>query len=737
MSDPARQTHYRACNLCEAICGLEIQTEDGHVASIRGDADDPLSHGHLCPKGVALQDIHKDPDRLRAPLRKTATGGWEEVPWDSAFEEIAERTAEVRRRHGENSFAVYLGNPTVHNYGTLLFSRLLVNSLGRPQLYSATSVDQLPHHFASSYMFGHSMLIPIPDIDRTKFMLILGANPLASNGSIMTAPGVAERLKAIRAKGGQVVLIDPRRTETSRAADRHHFIQPGSDVWLLAALLNVIFRDSLDSDKQLQPHCNSRSLLQEVVSEITPEFAAERTGISADDTTRLAHDFATSHTAVCYGRMGLSTQLHGGLCQWLINGLNIVTGNFDRAGGAMFTTPAVSVVGRAGTLHNVGRWKTRVRERSEFDGQLPVAALAEEILTPGKGQIRGLFTVCGNPVLSTPNGRQVERALESLDLHVAVDIYLNETTRNADFILPPTASLETDHYDLAFHALAVRNTARYSPRTVTPGPSTRTDWQILSRLAWYFHKQRGGWTGLKGKLLTRIMQRLTPTGILDLGLKLGPYGAWRSPRRWRSGLTFKRLQQHPHGLDLGPLQPQLPKCLRMPSGRINLAPAVFVERFRHVHREQTDANNRSEGEASGTAGNRFRYIGRRHLRSNNSWMHNSERLTKGKSLCTVMMNSEDAERLGFQDGQMLSITSRTGEIQLPLEASEDIAVGVLSIPHGYGHHRPGTQLHIAETTPGASANDLTDELRIDELTGNAAFSGLPVTVRAVAEKETT
>ncbi len=709
-------THYRACNLCEAICGLQIETNGQQVVSIRGDANDPLSHGHLCPKGVALQDIHQDPNRLRQPLRKTSSGGWEEVSWTAAFDEIAARTSAIRDEHGSESFAVYLGNPTVHNYGTLLFSRSLTKAIGRPQLFSATSVDQLPHHFAASFMFGHSMLLPIPDVDRTDHMLILGANPVASNGSIMTAPGITDRIKAVRDRGGSVVLIDPRHTETARVVDEHHFIRPGEDVWLLAALLHVIFDEELDDRGRLVRLCNERHQLRKLVEDISPDVAAERTGLPANTIRELARNFATAKSAVIYGRLGLSTQAHGGLCQWLLNAINIVTGNFDRAGGAMFATPAVSVVGRESTLQNVGRWTSRVRKLPEFDGQLPVAALAEDILTSDRNRTRALFTVCGNPVLSTPNGTQVDRGLEKLDLMVSVDIYLNETTRHADFILPPTSGLETDHYDLAFHALAVRNTAKFSPVTIPPAANALPDWRILSELARRITPKRA-W---KARVTNRLMRWLGPQGITDLGLKLGPYGAWSSPRRWRSGLTLKRLKQNPHGIDFGPLQPKLPHCLRMPSGRINLAPSVFVEQFRRIKRDALSSMSADD--------NSFALIGRRHLRSCNSWMHNSERLTKGKELCTLMMNPTDADAMQLEDGTTVTVSSRVGTITLPLERSDSVMPGVVSIPHGYGHDRTGINMDIARINAGASINDLTDDQVIDDVTGNAAFSGQRVTV---------
>jgi len=731
------ETHFRACNLCEAICGLKIETDGQHVLSIRGDENDPLSRGYLCPKGVALQDVYEDKNRLRHPIRKTAFNGWEEVSWEAAFSEIASRSIALREQCGSESIAVYLGNPTVHNYGSLLFSRTLVSAIGHPQLYSASSVDQLPHHFASSHMFGHSLLIPVPDVDRTDFMLIMGANPLASNGSLMTAPGIGDRLKAIRSRGGRIVLVDPRRTETARLADEHHFIRPGCDLWLLAGMLHVIFVEQLDDQDRLVLLSRGRHFLRKLFCEITPDVAATRTGIASDAIRKLARDFAMSKTAVCYSRMGLSTQRHGGLCQWLVNVLNIVTGNFDRPGGAMFASPAVSIVGRKSTLHNAGRWTTRVRKLQEFDGELPVAALAEEILTPGDGQIRMLFTVSGNPVLSTPNGRQVDLALQSLDLMVSIDIYVNETTRHADFILPPRTGLEVDHYDLAFHALAVRNTAKYSFVTCVPDDSTRADWQILGELAQRI-RRGGGWAGLKGRLRDYLMCWLGPDGIVDLGLKFGPYGAWRIPWKWRTGLTLRRLQQNPAGIDLGPLRPQLPKCLRMPDGRINLVPIVFSERFHEVEREwrACESTARDCNDTDSSRGSiSFQLIGRRHLRSNNSWMHNNDRLTKGKDRCTLLMNPQDATRIGLDNGQRVTVISRVGQVQLPLECSDTIMPGVVSIPHGYGHNRCDSKIPIAEKHVGASINDLTDDLIIDPLTGNAAFSGQRVEV--VSSGETT
>ena len=713
-------THHRSCNLCEAICGLEIVLEHDLVISIKGDSLDPLSRGHICPKAVALKDIREDPNRLRRPVKKTAEG-WQEISWKEAVDEISMRTATMRDRHGDRSLAVYLGNPTVHSYGAMLFQRPFLRALGRPQLYSATSVDQLPHHFAASLMLGHSLLIPVPDVDRTDFMLIIGANPIASNGSLMTAPGMRRRLKAIRERGGKVVVIDPRRTETADVADEHHFIRPGTDVWLLAALLHVTVQEGLDSDGRLRGLLRNRAELAELVAEVTPEVAGPRTGMAVESIRLLARQFAKSPTAVCYGRIGLSTQIHGSLCQWLVNALNIVTGNFDRPGGAMLTSPAVEIVGRASTTTDFGRWRSRVREAPEFDGQLPVAVLGEEILTAGEGRIRALFTYAGNPVLSTPNGRQLDKALQSLELMVSIDIYINETTRHADFILPPTTGLEADHYDLAFNALAVRNTAKFSPAVFSRDSGARHDWQVFDQLARGIRSQSGVFRGVRERVVAAVMRRLGPAGILDFGLKIGPHGAWRSPSGWFHGLTLRRLRRSPHGLDLGPLQSELPGRLRTPDRKIDLAPAVLRQRL-GVVLNPPPAATREGGEHS------FDLIGRRDLRSNNSWMHNIPRLIKGAERATLVMHPDDARRLELTDVERVRVRSRVGEIALALELSDAVMPGVVSVPHGFGHDRPGTRIPVAERHAGASVNDLTDDLIVDPLIGTAAFSGQRVTV---------
>ena len=512
-------THYRACNLCEAICGLEIEVDGGEILSIRGDRDDHFSRGHICPKAVALQDIHNDPDRLRQPLRRTGSGGWERIEWDDALDEVAEKLLTIGASHGRDAVAAYMGNPNVHNWGSLLFGPPVLRDLRTRNLFSATSVDQLPHHLAATLMFGHKMLLPVPDIDRTDFLLVLGANPVVSNGSMMTAPGLKRRIEELQRRGGRLVVVDPRRTETARIADRHHFIRPGTDALLLMALLHSIFDEGLESPGRLADFTEPLEGVRRVAGDFSPQSVAPATGINDDAIRSLARDFASAPSAVCYGRMGVSTQEFGGLCQWLINLLNIVTGNLDRPGGALFTKPAVDLVATTGRGH-LGRKKSRVRGLPAFGGELPVAVLAEEILTEGAGRIRGLLTVAGNPVLSTPNGSKLDGAFACLDFMAAVDIYLHETTRHADIILPPTAALEHDHYDLVFNLLAVRNVARYSPAVFDRGRDARHDWQILSEI----HRRLGS-RSLKTRTRRWLNAKLGPRWMLDLGLRFGPYGS--------------------------------------------------------------------------------------------------------------------------------------------------------------------------------------------------------------------
>jgi anaerobic selenocysteine-containing dehydrogenase len=709
-------THFRTCNLCEAMCGIAIQVDAGRITSIRGDADDPFSRGHICPKAVALQDVHEDPDRLRRPLRRRGRD-WEEIGWDEALAEAAERLVAVQKAHGREAVGVYQGNPTVHNHGSALFGQIFIRSLGTRSRFSATSVDQLPQMLASLLMFGHQLLLPVPDVDRTRMFLVFGANPVASNGSLMTAPGIERRLKELRARGGRLIVVDPRRTETAALADLHVPIRPGTDALLLLALLQVLFAERLTRPGRLGSFVDGLADVEALAAPFTPEAVAAATGVSPAVTRDLARDLARTEPAVAYGRVGVSMQEFGGLASWLINVLNVVTGNLDREGGAMFTRPAVDLVAAAARVGQRGHFdkgRSRVRGLPEFGGEYPAAAMAEEMETEGAGRLRALVTCAGNPVLSTPNGARLERALAGLDYMVSVDIYLNETTRHAHLILPPTDALEHDLYDVVFHVLAVRNTAKYSPPLFDPPAFARHDWQIFLELSRLVDAAKGK-GGLKRRLTHAALRRLGPSGLVALLLRAGPYGLRRGPLR---GLGLGRLRREAHGVDLGPLEPCLPARLYTRDKRVALAPERFV-------RDLERLRGRLAAPANGLL-----LIGRRDLRSNNSWMHNAERLVKGPDRCTLLMHPDDAARRGLVDGGRARVTSRVGSVEAAVATTTDVMPGVVCLPHGWGHHREGTRLRVAEAHAGASLNDLTDDQEVDALCGTARFSGTPVEVSA-------
>lgn len=725
-SPDGKSIHYRNCSICEAICGIEITRRADGTLDIRGDKDDPFSRGYICPKAVALQDIHFDKDRLKHPVRRTPQG-WQRIGWDEAFDEVAQNLKRVQLNHGRNAVATYLGNPTVHSYGAMLFAPGFIRSLHTRNRFSATSVDQLAHHLAAYFMFGHQLLLPIPDVDRTSFLLMMGANPAVSNGSMMTAPGLPQRLKDIRARGGKVILIDPRRSETAALTDRHLFIRPGTDALLLLSLLHVIFAERLTRLRTLESITDGVETVANIVADFPPERIASITGIDADQIHLLAREFATSESAVCYGRVGVSMQEFGGLCQWLINVLNLVTGNLDREGGAMFTLPAFDPVAAPEALAPRGsfaRWHSRVRQLPEFAGELPVATLAEEILTAGDGQIKALVTHGGNPVLSTPNGRELDRALSGLEFMAAIDIYVNETTRHAHLILPPTDPLERGHYDLAFHLLGVRNVAKFSPPLFETNGATRHEWEIFLELQTRMESK-----GLLGRMRHKATQRfLGPERMLDLGLRFGPYGDKLNP--FSQGLNLRKLKASVHGIDFGAMHPCLIERLRTSDKRIHLAPEIFVQDIARL-KERTLPERGPHASSVPNAG-QLLLIGRRQLRSNNSWLHNTERMVSGKPRCTMLMHPQDAAPRGFNSGQPVLVKSRAGSIEIPLELSEEIMPGTVSIPHGWGHNRAGVRLAVAEQHAGQSINDLTDHLAIDALCGTAAFSAIPVTVESTS-----
>lgn len=703
MATPEKR--FATCMLCEASCGIAVTVEDGRAVRIEGDREDPFSRGHVCPKAVALEDVRLDPDRVREPsVRDGSEAGWRPVTWKRAIDEAAAGLSRVIAKHGRDAVAVYIGNPMAHNGHGLLGAGVLLGVLRTRSRFSATSADQLPHMLVALEMFGHQALLPIPDVDRTSYLVCIGGNPLVSNGSIMTAAGVERRLRDLRERGGKLVVVDPRRTETARAADRHLFIRPGTDALLLMAMVNTLFTEGRVKPARLSAMTRGLEELERAAAPFTPERVAPLTGISADDTRRLARELSDAPAGVVYGRVGVCQQEFAALAAWLLVALNVLTGNLDRAGGQMFTTPAVDIV-RAATLlrqrGGFGRWRSKVRGLPEFGGELPVACLAEEIEA---GHIRALVTIAGNPVVSVPNGGRLASALERLDTMVSVDIYKNETTRHARVLLPTSFGLERDHFDLLLAAVAVRNFARWSPAVFSPPPGVRDDWSVLSDLACAVAR------GTPASVVARAARAIGPRRIIDVALRAGPHR-----------LSVDELARSPHGVDLGPLAPRLPGALHTDDRRVHVAPQRFLADVPRL-RAMLDAAQPSDGE--------LLLVGRRSLRSNNSWMHNSRRLVKGPEACTLLMHPRDAAARGLTSGARVKLRSRVGEVRVPLEVSDDIAPGVVSLPHGWGHARDGVELRVARERPGASINDVTDDMRVDALSGTAAFSGTPVVVEA-------
>jgi anaerobic selenocysteine-containing dehydrogenase len=694
------------CPLCEASCGILVDTDGEQIRSIRGDEDDPFSRGYVCPKASALADLHDDPDRVRAPLIREGTR-WREASWEDALDRAADGLVRVRKAHGRDALAMYYGNPVAHNLGLMTHALPFARALRTKNIYSASSVDQLPQMLAAFRMFGHLALIPVPDLDRTDYFLIFGANPVVSNGSLMTAPNMKGRLRAIRDRGGRVVVVDPRRTETAAMADDHVAIRPGTDALLLAAMLHVVFAEGRVRLGRLNGHVKNVDALASFVRELPPERVARRTGIDAETTRRLARDFAAAARAACYGRVGLCTQRYGTLAAWLVQALNLVTGHLDEVGGMMLTSPAVDAVGilsRLGLRGSYDRWHSRARHMPEFAGDLPVAALADEIEMEGQGRVRALITVAGNPVLSAPNGRRLDHALGTLEHIVSIDGYLNETTRHAHVILPPAPPLSRPHYDLALYAFSVRNVAKYSEPVIPRKASERLDWEIITELAARVFVPRP-----LRRLALLGARRLRPERFVDALLRLGPHR-----------LTLAKLRQSPHGVDLGALEPgRMPARIATPDRMADVAPGDLLSEARAEL--FTEADRERAGE--------FVLIGRRQLRDNNSWMHNSPRLVKGPPRCTLLVHPMDAASCHLVSGGFARLGSDAGGIIVPVEVTETMRPGVVSLPHGWGHDRSGTRVGVAREHAGVSINDVTSDRYLDTLSGTAAFNGLVVTLQ--------
>jgi len=742
----------RICPLCEACCGLSLTVTGRQVVAIRGDDEDVFSRGYLCPKAIALKDLEDDPDRLRRPMIRRG-GRLEPASWEEAWAEIGRRLPAVVEAHGRDALAFTLGNPNVHRLGLSLYVQRLLRAAGSRNIFTASTLDQMPRQVASGWLYGHALTVPVPDIDRCDFLLMLGANPMASNGSMWTVPDFRGRARAMRARGGRLVVVDPRRSETAAIADEHHFIRPGTDVFLLLGLVHTLFDEGLVAPGRLAPLLaeggTGLEALRAAVAPYAPERVAARCGIAADVQRGLARRLASSPRAAVYSRIGASTQRFGTLNSVLIDALNILTGHLDAEGGAMFPKAAAfaaNTQGRPGAGRGLvtGRTRSRVSGAPEVLGEYPASCLAEEIETPGPGQVRALISVASNPVLSAPNGDRVARALAGLDFMVSIDIYVNETTQYADVILPGLSALEESHYDVSFPQLSCRNHARYSPPVFPPDEDAQPEWQALLRLASLLRGEpeaaspafdlaaadaallaedvRRLATGLPEGAQAAILDALGPEPgpdrLLDLALRAGPYGDrfGQAP----GGLHLAGLKSLPHGADLGALQPRLPEILRTPSGRIELWPEPVAAELAAV-----DAALAGEAPA-------LVVVGRRDVRSNNSWMHNLPTLAKGPERCTALLHPDDAARHGVREGDRVRLEGSGGRaIELPAVLCDDMMPGVVSVPHGWGHDQPGARLGVAAQRPGANLNALLDDGLRDPLSGTSVLNGVAVTLSRV------
>jgi anaerobic selenocysteine-containing dehydrogenase len=740
------RTAIRTCPLCEATCGLAIELDGDHVVKVRGDDDDVFSRGYLCPKGATIGELEHDPDRLTAP-RVRRDGDLVEATWDQAFGEVADRLRAIVEEHGPDSVAVYLGNPNAHTLSGQLYVRPLVKALRTRNVHSASSVDQLPKHVSCGLVFGDPLAIPVPDIDRTDLLVVLGGDPRTSNGSLWTVPDVPGRLDALRARGGRLVVVDPRRSRTARKADQHLAIRPGTDALLLAALVATLVEESLvDVPSALADHTDGIAEVCDALAGFTPERVAATCGVEPDVVRQLARDLAGAERAVVYGRLGTTTVRHGTLASWLVDVVNLLTGNLDRPGGSMFARPPHHRPGSRRPFRT-GRWTSRVRELPEAIGELPIATLVDEIETPGEGQVRALIVVGGNPVLSTPDAARLDAAIAGLDLVVAVDPYVSATARHADVVLPPPGPLQRSHCDLVFAGLSVRNVVNYSARVRELPEGQLDEWEILLALATIaltgeVPLDATGGIDVSGAdafvahqaaealakdpaanveverdpagLLAAVGDRHGPERLLDLVLRAGPYGD--GFRGDGEGLTLATLEANPHGIDHGPLEPRVPDVLTTEDGRIHLAPAPFLEGLTALE---------DELEADPPA---LVLVGRRHLRTNNSWSHNVPSLGRGRQLCTLQIHPDDADRDGLTDGGRAAVASAAGRIEVDVEVTDDIRPGVVSLPHGFGHDLDGVELSLAREKGGANSNVLTDRFDLDPLSGNAVLNAIPVTV---------
>lgn len=730
----------RICPFCESTCGLRITLQGDRVERVEGNPEDLFSRGYLCPKGANIANASDDPDRLTTPLVRRG-GQFEPATWDDAFARIRQGIGEIRSQYGKDAVGVYVGNPNSHNLAAPLYLRHVIKAVGSRNLFSPATADQVPTQVACARMYGSSKAVPVPDVDRTDFLLIFGANPMVSNGSLCTAPNFPARLRTLRARGGRIIVVDPRTTATAAMADQHLAIRPATDVWLLLAIIKHLFETNSTRMGTLTSRVTNLSKLRELTEQVDMAGVALRCGVDEASIIELCRAVAEAGVVAAYGRIGTCTVRHGTLTNWLIQCVNVLTGSLDAEGGMMFPISPVRPRQNPPAPFRIGRWHSRVRQLPEIFSELPVSTFVDEVVTPGEGQIRGLVTVAGNPVLSAPQGGRLSAALPGLDFMVSVDPYINETTAHADVVLPPPPLLSTGHYDWSLSGYFVRAVVRYTP-PVRPIPDGMlSDEDVLCRLAdslaaepWQqtpvAFRERALMNDLAAAVadpdsavsdrdaaeLRALLGGTTdPERRLDAALRLGPFGDHFGTRS--SGLSLARLLEHPEGIDFGPMVARLDEVVTNPRGVIDLFPPEFAAEVRSLLVEPAESG--------------LVLVGRRQLRSNNSWLHNVPKLVQGKVDCTLVMNESDADERGLSHGELVRVESRAGEITVVLEVSREIRRGVVSLPHGWGHDVPGSRLRVATNRPGSNANDLIDELPLDAQSGAAVMNGVPVQVRTI------
>ena len=748
-SDSEIRTHLRSCAFCEAGCGIEVTANHRtrEILDVRGDKNDPFSQGFICAKAYGLTALHSDPDRLRKPLRRRGRD-FEEIGWEEAFDEAAERLEAIQQKQGRDGVAYYFGNPSGHKGPMLIYSGMLMGALGTRQIYSPGTLDQIPKHVSGAIMFGGPLVQPLADLDRTDHLIIIGSNPAVSQGSMIVAPGFARRIKAIRARGGRVVVIDPRRTETAALADEHVAIAPGSDAYLLMAMVQVLIAENRVTLGRATGQVKGYDDVARIAAAYPPERVAAATGVDSATIRRLARDMATAPSAVIHGRTGTCTQQFGTLASWLIDVLNTVTGNLDRPGGAMFAaygipTPILFGEKWRDGVPPVARWRSRATALPEAIGMLPTAALADEILTPGAGQVRGLVTQAGNILLSNPHGAKLAEAFDSLDFMLSLDIYLNETTRHADIIIPGPSYAEHSDFAAVTPYEMIRKYVKWAPPVFDPPPDMPSDERIFTeltaRLAGISRAQaeEGFFRAMAQQALAQGRPECSRVDldtacaalgdapgadrIFDAMIRSGPYGD--AFGLVPGGLTLDVIRKHPHGLDLGALTEQLPGVIETPDGLIDLFPQLVESDLPRLEAWLEAPRDK----------NQLLMIGRRDVRSKNAWMHNVLPLVKGRDRCTLLMNPQDAHRLGLDEGALAQISTDINTISAPVEISDEMRPGVVSLPHGWGHTLTDTRQRVANAHPGVNANLIIDPMTLDVPTATTVLNGVPVRVEKCVE----